>query len=85
MREIERHLEYQVEKQAENIKNRAEYIIRNMTHLIDNIDNKRYESINSLGEIQGAGLELDRDIALLKNAIKIGNLLADYSKKGEIK
>ncbi|MBI1900951.1 MAG: hypothetical protein HYS13_07555 [Planctomycetia bacterium] len=54
---------------AESLKKDCEYLIRKLTHTIQNCDlalEGKPWAISSLGEVQGAGLDIDRACAELR-------------------
>lgn len=59
MNGFEERLNIRIELSKEKLKSKAEMLRHSMDMLIKRIDNDHINSINSLGEVQGLGREVD--------------------------
>lgn len=69
MGEFEEILKIRIELSKEKLKSKSEMLRRTMDILIKRIDNNNIHTINSLGEVQGLGREVDIHCMELKTLL----------------
>lgn len=87
------HMVLQYTEKRVSLRQRAEYIRDGMTRLMTRLDEEddmtsSYTGFNSLGELQGSGMDLDRlcgEVATLKDALVTINYARKHMAEGEAK